>query len=413
VSGGWLINKEAFFTAGWVDLLKIRAAYGSVGNRPNTLYPQYDLYNLSGNYNEVPSALISQIGNKDLTWEKTYTLGVGVDFNFLDRFRVSLDYYDKSTDNILFQVPISGLTGVTSIWRNIGKMENRGFEVVLGADIIKSNDWRWTADFNLGLNRNKILELYKDPIISGVINIAGAANRILTVGESSDTWYVPEWAGVNTETGAPQWYKTDGSGQRVITEKFAEADAVKCGHYSPNFFGGFSTSLSWKQFDVNALFGYSVGSKIYNYARLEYDSDGAYTDRNQMKLMNGWSRWTKPGDVATHPQFVYENKSLSNSTSSRYLENGDFLKLRSLSIGYNLPLHKWKIQNLRLSFTAENLFTITNYSGVDPEISIDENNKKTGTGIIVPTDDNIRITGTGTTNYPITRKFMFGINITL
>ena len=211
-----------------------------------------------------------------------------------------------------------------------------------------------------------------------------------------------EWAGVNPETGAPQWYKhtKDENGNvlsREITENYAEADQVICGASTPDFFGGFNTTLTWKNIDLNAVFGYSVGGKIYNYSRQEYDSDGAYTDRNQMKLMDGWSRWEKPGDIATHPVASYGNKSNSNKASTRYLEDGDFLKLRSLTIGYNLRLPKYYIQNMRIFFTGENLFCITGYSGVDPEI---------------PASNGSAIGSAGPSVYPSTRKYMFGINLT-
>ncbi|MDR3218451.1 MAG: TonB-dependent receptor [Dysgonamonadaceae bacterium] len=406
VSAGWLINKEDFFKADWVDLLKVRAAYGSVGNRPSELYPQYDLYGLTGQkYNDLYGALITQIGNKNLTWEKTYTTGIGVDFNFMERYRVNLDYYSKTTDNILFKVPVSGLIGVTSTWQNVGEMENKGFEVMLGADIVKTKDWFWAADFNLGLNRNKVTKLYgKDADTKGIVsssygvNIAGSISRILLPDHSVDTFYGREWGGVNPEDGAPQWYKTDDSGARVLTSKYAEADQVVLGSYNPDFYGGFSTNLSWKQLDLNAVFGYSVGGKIYNYSRQEYDSDGRYTDRNQLKLMDGWSRWQKAGDIATHPVATYGNQSGANEVSSRYLEDADYFKLRSVSLGYNLKLPQWKIPNIRLSFTAENLLTITGYSGVDPEISA-------VSGIVSGV--------VGPSVYPKTRKYMFGLSFTL
>jgi TonB-linked SusC/RagA family outer membrane protein len=408
VSAGWNIHKESFFHAEWVNLLKLRVAYGSVGNRPSSLYPQYDLYSVSQSYKEISGALISQIGNKNLTWEKTYTLGFGLDFSFLERFRLNLDYYNKYTDNILFQVPVSGLTGVTNIWKNVGEMENNGVEFVLGADIIKSKEWNWSVDFNVGLNRNKIRKLY-DEDSAGIINTnfggpAGSISRRLYPGYSSDTYYTREWAGVNPENGAPQWYKTDDSGKRVITDNYAEADEVMYGSYNPDYSGGFSTSLSWKQIDLNTVWGYSVGGLIYNYARQEYDSDGTYTDRNQMKLMKGWSRWEKPGDIATHPLPAYNNSSNANKVSSRYLEDASYLKIRSLSVGYNLRLPQWKIQHLRLSFSAENFLTMTNYSGVDPEIPVR-----------VESDGRLSVTGvtTASSGYPITRKFMFGINFTL
>lgn len=411
ISGGWNMHKEEFLQADWLDQLKLRVAYGTVGNTPGNLYPQYDLYSVSEKYNEISGALISQIGNADFTWEETKTLGLGVDFSFLGRYRVNADYYNKYTSNVLFAVPISGITGVTTIWRNIGEIENNGFELALGADIIKNDDWYWGVDFNIGLNRNKVKKLYKKPSSDESVQIidtniggpAGSISRILKEGYSSDTFFGREWAGVNPENGAPQWYTTDASGNRVITSDYAKADEVMLGEYNPNYYGGFSTSLSWKQIDLNAVFSYAVGSKIYNYARQEYDSDGTYTDRNQMKLMKGWSRWEKPGDIATHPKPAYNNSSNANKVSSRYMEDGDYLKLRSLSIGYNLKLPKFKIENVRLSFTAENLFTITDYSGVDPEIPSNTSNAvgKQVTGV------------SSASNYPITRKFMFGINFTL
>ncbi|MEG1865365.1 MAG: TonB-dependent receptor [Bacteroides sp.] len=409
VSGGWNIHKESFFHADWVNVLKVRASYGSVGNRPTSLYPQYDLYSVSQKYNGISGALISQIGNKDLTWEKTMTTGLGLDATLFNRLRLSFDYYIKNTSNLLYPVPVSGLTGVTVLWRNVGELKNTGAEFTLGADIIQTKDWNWSIDFNIGTNNNEVKKLYGETIdgklpqiIGGdVLNIAGSADKLLRPGLDSDSFYLKEWAGVNAETGAPEWYKTvkqsDGTTTREKTSEYAKADQVVCGASTPDFFGGFSTALSYKNIDFNANFGYSVGGKIYNYSRSEYDSDGAYTDRNQMKLAKGWSRWQKPGDIATHPVARYNNSTNSNKVSSRYLENGDFLKLRSVSIGYNLALPQYFIQNLRLFVSGENLFCITDYSGVDPEVTpID--GKTTGS------------VGPGV--YPSARKFMFGLNVT-
>jgi TonB-linked SusC/RagA family outer membrane protein len=403
VSGGWNVEREEFINYDWLDLLKLRASYGSTGNDPTSLYPQYDLYAVNSKYDEDPGSLIYQIGNKNLTWEKTYTLGVGLDVAIFDRIRVTLDYYNKYTSNVLFRVPVSGLVGVTSVWKNIGEMSNKGFEVSLGGDVIKSKDLNWGIDFNLGLNRNEMKKLYGDDrkiITSSFGGPAGSINRILEKGRDVDTYHGREWAGINPETGAPQWYMTDADGNRVITEAYAKADEVVLGKYSPDFYGGFSTNLSWKKLDFNAVFGYSAGGKIYNYSRQEYDSDGAYTDRNQMKLHEGWSRWKKPGDVATHPLPSYNNSTNSNKVSSRYIEDGDYLKLRSLTVGYNLNLPQWQIANLRLFISAENVFTLTGYSGVDPEIG-------------VKSDDRTIVNVVGPAAYPVTRKFMFGINITL
>ena len=202
ISAGWNITNESWFKADWVDVLKVRASYGSVGNRPSSLYPQYDLYSVSSGYNEESGALISQIGNKDLTWEKTYTTGVGLDAAFFNnRLRFNFDYYIKKTDNILYAVPVTGLIGVTSIWKNIGEMKNKGIEISLGGDIISTKDLTWSVDVNLGHNSNKLEALYKTKdtdgsyvvkpvIISDGSGIAGSAQGILDPDDAVDTYYL-------------------------------------------------------------------------------------------------------------------------------------------------------------------------------------------------------------------------------
>lgn len=414
-SGAWNINNESWFKAQWVDMLKLRASFGSVGNVPTSLYPSYSLYSVGAKYNEQSGALISQIGNKDLTWEKTFTTGVGVDAAFFqNRLTATLDFYVKNTSNILYQVPVTGLVGVTSIWKNIGKMRNTGVELTIGGDIIRTKDLTWNVTANISHNSNELRDLYKQRdangnyvvkpvIVSDGTSIAGTAQRILEIGEPVDTYYMKEWAGVNPENGKPQWYTNDANGNKVVIDSYSKASYYKCGNSSPDVYGSFSTSVLYKNFDLQANFGYSLGGQIYSYFRQEYDSDGAYAgDRNQMKLQKGWSRWQKAGDKATHPRAMYNNQDKGNLASSRYLESSDYLKLRSLTLGYNFDLKKYGIQTLRLSVSGENLFCITDYSGVDPELPADSNDK----GVLSVTS-----TG-GVSVYPAVRKFMFGVNLT-
>lgn len=412
-SGGWNMHSESWFNATWVNTLKLRASYGSTGNRPSDLYPQYNLYSVGSGYNEDPGALISKIGNKDLTWEKTMTTGVGVDATFLNnRIRTTFDYYNKNTDNILYNVPISWMTGVGRIYRNIGEMNNKGIELSVGGDIIRTDDWLWSLDVNLGHNVNKLINLIptrnadgsystKPLFVGDGSNIAGSAQYVLEPGRSVDTYYMKEWAGVNQDNGAPMWYivKRDADGvetSRETTSDYSKATNEKLGKSSPKLFGGFSTAVQYKQFDLGATFGYSIGGHFYNYSRQEYDSDGTYTDRNQMRLMDGWKRWEKPGDVATHPIAKYNNQDKGNQVSSRYIEKNDFLRLRSLTLGYNLKLNQYGVKNVRLFFSGENLFVLTNYSGVDPEL---------------PANDGSVLSSTGPAVYPATRKYMLGLNV--
>ena len=401
LSGGWVINREKFFQVDWINHLKFRLSYGSVGARPSSLYPQYALYSIGGGYNSMPGAMMSQIGNKDLTWEKTYTLGVGVDAVLFDRITLNLDYYKKKTTDLLYNVPVSGVTGWSINYKNIGEVSNHGFEMTLGVDILKRTDWDWNISANLALNRNEIKKLYGDKpeiiIENAQSGIIGPANKILKPGYDIDSWYTTEWVGVDPENGDPLWYMTDENGNRVKTNDYAKASAnpVICGSSNPDFYGGFSTSLRWKNLDLSANFAYSVGGKVYNYMRMEFDSDGAYTDRNQMRLKDGWSRWQKKGDIATHPKAVYGNTSNSNSTSSRYLEDASYLRLRNLTIGYTFPIKK-VFSNLRIYMAGENLFVLSGFSGIDPE---------------VPPMNNGAATGVAGAVYPQTRKFVFGLNV--
>ena len=409
LSGGWVATAEKWFKVPCIDYLKVRASYGSVGSRPNSLYPQYSLYNLEQSYNGVPGGVISQLENKKLTWEKTYTAGLGLDLNMFHRLRMTFDFYRKRTNNLLFAVPISGVMGVTSIWQNIGELTNTGFETTFSADIIKQKDFTWTFDANLSTNSNKIKRLYngRDQII-GDDGIAGSTHTLLKPGLSADTYYLREWAGVDPSNGAPLWYTTDASGNRVTTNSYAKADQVALKqHASPSVFGSFSTTVTYKGFDLNAVFGYSLGASIYNYSRQEYDSDGAYTDRNQFRLQKGWSRWKAAGDHATHPVASYNNSSNSNKASTRYLESADFLKLRSVTLGYNFHLKSSIVKALRLYLSAENLFCITGYSGVDPELPAADGGRDTSgersTALSISTGSGV---------YPSVRKFMLGVNVT-
>ena len=403
IGGAWSIHEEAFFEnlKDIVNNAKLRLTYGKTGNRPSSNYPQYTLYSLSSDfsYNGKPSALISSVGNDEMTWETTYTTNGGVDVSFFkSRLNISLDLYNKNTSGLLYQTPLPTVWGVNSVWRNVGEVSNKGLEVTIGGDIIRNPEMLWNIEFNWGMNRNKVVSLYGERqeiiVTSGT---TGVAETILKPGYDIATWYTAEWAGVNPETGGPQWYETDANGNRVITTNQSDAlrSSVMLGTYTPKFFGGFNTAFNYKGIDLTAIFSYSVGGKIYHHARSTQDSDGMYTDRNQSKLYKGWTRWEKPGDIATHPKPEYNHNTMSNYTSSRYLENGSYLKMRNITLGYSLPV-KWiqsmHLSNVRLYVTGENLLTITEYSGVDPEMGLN--------GF------------TSTSGYPKTKSCLFGINVT-
>lgn len=410
LSGSWNIHNEQFFESirPTVNQLKLRASYGSTGNLPTELYGNYDIYSTNSqySYNGGIGALISgRLGNKTMTWETTYTTNVGLDASLWNsRLNLSVDLYDKATSGLLWSTPLPSVWGVTSVYRNVGNVNNRGIEFSIDGDIIRTKDWRWNIGANIGANKNKIKSLYgglTDMKGNSDINTAGAAEKRFRVGYDMDSWYLVEWAGVDPEDGQPQWYMNDEVNGREITKDISKAKQIIAGSYTPKFYGGFNTSVNWRFMDLSATFSYSYGGKIFNYSRVEYDSDGAYTDRNAMKLQKGWSRWEKPGDIATHPQPLVGGNNGAQNASTRYLEDGSYLKLRNLTLGATLPIKSSWLSEARVYVSGENLFTITKYSGTDPEIPV--NDSVTGS---------MQVIGTGTAVYPGVKRFMFGVNLT-
>lgn len=385
-SVGWNIHNEEFFKVDAIDELKLRASYGAVGNRPSSLYPQYDLYNLSNTYNGIPVTTPSQLGNADVGWEKSYQTNIGIDAFLFDRIGLTFDYYIKDTSDLLYFIAIPDVTGYSGYWENIGGVKNDGFELFVDADLIRSQDFQWSFNFNIGINNNQITELYEgEPIIKG--------NKRLNIGKDINTWFMRKWAGVDSQNGDPLWEIIDEeTGEVTTTNNWNDATQQEVGTSSPDYYGGFGTSFAYKGINLSANFAYSKGNEIYNYSRELYDADGAYPTYNQQVLAEGWSRWQAPGDVATHPKPVYGGNKLSNKTSSRYLEDGSFLRMRNIRLGYTFDsqwVENLGMTNLNLYLSGDNLWTITDFSGMDPEVGVG---------------------GTYNTLYPVAKRLTVGIS---
>lgn len=388
ISGGWNIHNEDFFHSEVVNQLKLRGSYGAVGNRPGALYPQYSRYSLSDSYIGIPAATPSQIGNQDLTWEKSYQTDIALDGRVFDRLGFTLEYYLKNTSDLLYNITLPAVTGYTGVWRNIGAVRNKGFEASVNADVFKSDrDFQWNMMLNIGTNNNKITDLYEGHSVD-------RGYKISRMGEDFNTWYMRKWLGVDAENGKPLWEVVDSeTGERTETSDYNKATKQIVGTASPDFYGGFSSTMSYKNFSLRMNFSFVSGGEILNLSRQLYDADGAYPTFNQQKLQSGWNRWEEPGDEATHPELVYGGNNNSNKPSSRYLEDGSYLRLRNLRLGYSIPeniLEKLKLKSAEVFFSTDNLFTITDFSGTDPEVGGDY------------TFDN---------TYPISKHFMFGINL--
>ncbi len=390
-SVGWNIHNEAFFKVDAINSLKLRASYGAVGNRPGALYPQYDLYSLGNTYNAAPAPTPSQLGNSDLSWEISYQTNIGVDMRLLDRIDFSFEYYDKNTSDLLYFVQLPSVTGYTGYYENIGAVTNKGFESSIFVDVFKGNrdNFNWTLSANIGANKNEVKELFEDKDIN-------RGTKISRVGEDFNSWYMRKWTGVDPANGSPLWEVVDPqTGARSKTSDYNAATNQIVGTSSPDFYGGFTTDMNFKGFSLSANFGFVSGNKIYNSSRELYDADGAYPTFNQQVLLSKWNRWENAGDVATHPLPIYGGNNASNKTSSRYIEDGSYLRLRNVRFGYSLPpnwIEKMGFTNFELYLTGDNLLTFTGYSGTDPEAGID--------GFIG-------------TQYPISRRFAIGINLSL
>lgn len=390
VSGGWNIQNETFFESlrESVNQLKVRVSYGSLGNTPGAYYGHYPLYS-SMMYNDEVAYFPSQMGNADLSWEKCYTTNIGIDARFFDRFGVTIDLYNKNTSDLLYYAPLPNISGYTGQYKNVGAINNKGLEISLNADVIRTSKFQWTSDFNIGFNRNRVTELYGGkPELKGL--------KRLEEGRDMDEWYLREWAGVDPANGSPLWYTTDGNGKRTTTDSYNKADRVYCGSAAPKFTGGWMNSFSYKGFTLTANFDFVYGNLLYNQSRELLDSDGAYADYNSMKLKSGWKRWEKEGDTATHPKAINGGNKNSNKSSSRYLEKGNYFSLRNLSLGYSIPeklCGKLGLQRVNVSCSADNLFTLTPFSGVSPQLSDSSTDGYAGT------------------IYPLSRRIVLGLNV--
>lgn len=302
-----------------------------------------------------------------------------------------MEYYIKDTKDLLYYVSLPATAGFKGYWENIGAVKNKGFEFMFGADIFKGNGngFAWHVDANLGINTNKVEELYQNKDYT-------SGNKIRREGEDIDTWYMRKWAGVNSENGKPQWEIVGENGEKTLTSNYNDATVQMVGSATPDYFGGFASVMSYKNFTLSMNMDFVQGIDIYNSSRELYDNDGAYASFNSMSLKSGWSRWQKAGDIATHPQAMNGGNSLSNKTSSRYLEDGSYIKLRNITLNYSFAGLKTKtfLNNLNIYASVENLLTITDFSGVDPEVG----------------DENAEGETSQYGDYAIPRRFMFGFN---
>jgi len=369
VSAGWVISDEDFFNnQGFFNYVKIRSSYGETGNQEGI--GNYDARRLIGagfNYNDNPGLALNAIGSPNLKWESTKQFDLGVDFAFANnRIDISADYYQKRTRDLLLRRPIPSTTGFTTILENIGSLKGSGFDVQINSRNFVG-DFKWNTSFNISTYDNEITELYENQPVSGQFATMTA------VGQPLGAFYLIKSLGVNPETGDIDFEDIDNSSITNDNRQFL-------GSPLPKVYGGLINNFSYKGIDLGVFFQYSYGNKIYNmaaegvggYESLGGNASASAPAANVFKEVYE-NRWTPENPNAKYPRAVAGPDGIANNQrSSRYLEDGSYLRLKNITLGYNLPvtvISRIKLSSARIYVSGQNVLTFTKYSGFDPEVS--------------------------------------------
>lgn len=384
IGGAWVASEEPFMESiPAISFLKLKASLGEVGNNLTTdpldvgsddlgYFPYLMLFVTGWNQGPFTGVLLpDRLADAFLTWEKTRSTNFGIEMRFLnDRFGANIEYYNRESVDLIYDRPIANSTGYRAITTNVGAVRNYGLEVTLTSTNIQKPNFLWTTSLNFSRDRNEITELTQESFISGT--------KRWEVGRSLYEFYIQEWAGVNPENGMGRWYRdvldADGqpTGERTTTESYSQATRYYVGKSAlPDMIGGISNYIRYGSFDLSFLFNFSVGSYIYDsqYARL---MNGFETPGDGAASVDIKKRWQKPGDYTDVPLLLASNNDF-NTTSTRFLFKNDYLRLRAVNFGYNLPrtiTERLDIQRLRVYFQGDNLLTILSHKGLDPEQSV-------------------------------------------
>ncbi|WP_299755916.1 TonB-dependent receptor [uncultured Pontibacter sp.] len=370
VSAGWIVSEEDFLSNNDViSFLKIRSSYGETGNQEGIgNFQSRRLIGGGFNYNDQPGFALSVIGSPNLKWETTAQFDAGFEVSlFNNRIDLSADYYQKKTKDLLLFRPIPTTTGFNSILENIGNIEGRGFDFALTTHNFKG-DFIWNTTLNLSTYKNEVKNLFEDQPIDGSFVTRTA------VGQPLGAFFLIKSLGVDPETGDMMYEDINEDG------KINSLDRQFLGNPLADFYGGITNNLSYKNFDLNVFFQYSYGNDVYN---MNAEGTGGATSLGANASAAGAptnvfrdayeGRWTPENPNADYPRIVAGSAGITNNQrSSRYLEDGSYLRLKNITLGYNLPTNlvsKVKLSSARIYVTGQNILTFTDYSGFDPEAS--------------------------------------------
>lgn len=378
----WDMRREDFFKQyDWLTNAQLTFSTGTSGNSSIPNYEHLALVTGGSNYMGETGITPTQRGNKELTWEKLWTTNIGLRLGFFNRLNFTAEFYNKLTTDMLMQVPVSYADGgYGAYWDNVGAMVNRGVELSLDVDIIKTKNLTWNVFANASYNKNKLTELY-----NGIDDYVDSNVTMYSVGHNVAGFYMVRYAGVNPANGDALWYTKDGK----ITNEFSEEDRVliEGKSFVAPWQGGFGTNLSWKGLMLSAQFSWMADRWVYNNDRLMDESNGLYTSYNQSKRLL-YDRWKKPGDVTDIPRH-----GVTPQFDTHYLENASFLRLKNLMLSYNIPskaLARTRFfDGARVFVQGQNLLTFTGFTGIDPEVSANIYRAQ----------------------YPMTRQFTLGVEL--
>lgn len=374
ISAGWVLTEESFLKSNNVlSFLKFRGSYGSTGNSEIGDFPQLGLYAGDAGYAGAAGQRPSQLSNPDLRWETTKQADFGIDFGFFNnRINGEIDYYVKKTNGLLLEVNVPNTTGFSTQFANVGKLENKGVEFVLNTQNLVGA-FKWNTNINIANNKNKVIDIQGQIIEGGMRNMS----RVME-GQPVGVFYTVEYAGVDPANGDALFYKNtpnpDGTVDRstVTNGGYNSAARVVTGNPNPKFVGGITNTFSFKGFDLNVFLNGVAGNKINFYGVGQYSSaNGIYEDNQTADQMNAWTPQNPNTDVP-EARFYRGN---GNQASSRYIYDGSYLRLRTMTLGYNLPsslVNRIKMDRIRVYVSALNLATFTNYKGWDPEVNTDD-----------------------------------------
>lgn len=337
----WNLNEEAFIkNIEAISTLRIRASYGLSGSNGVGLNAYQELLTYDSDYANQGAGYPSQYGNDMLTWEKNNTLDVGTDFGFLnDRISGSLSYFYKKTFDLLQNVPLTRTSGFSSVPRNLGIVENKGLEAMLDVAIVRKSDFNWNVSFNIATVKNEVLELAKDAQ-GNDINITTGQRRT-AVGQPIYAWYTRAWAGVNPDNGLPQWYLNGADDAGGVTNNYYASNiqlAFQGASALPTRTGGFGTHLDFKGIFLDANFFFAGGHKVFEDWSFYTHHTGVYTLLYYNGVNDLMNRWQEPGDETDVPKVTYSSTASNASRpSTRFLYDGDYIRLKDIVFGYSLP----------------------------------------------------------------------------